>query len=88
MKLDTLVILAAAAAGLYFMSRTLKSSSGGYVYGGQAGPAASLNNYGNLPMINGGGFSNVPSYLVVDPSPSMPMVNGGGFSNLPAYLLR
>jgi hypothetical protein len=52
MKIDTLVIIAAAGAGLYFMSRTLKNSvPTAYTPPRQGGTASSLNNGGNLPTM-------------------------------------
>ena len=66
MKLDTLLIIAAAGAGLYIMSRTLKNAVATATPTRPYGTASSLNNGGALPMTNGGGFSNLPSYLVFD----------------------
>lgn len=55
MKTDTLLILAAAGAGLYFMSRTLKTTVSGSVGNSMVprpgGTSSSLNNGGNLPGV-------------------------------------
>lgn len=88
MKIDTLLIIGAAGLGLFLLSASLKSTAAAPRQT-QGTTAASLNNYGNLPMTNGGGFSNTPDYLIFDSSPNymgFPMVNGGGFANIPSYL--
>lgn len=49
MKLDTIAIIAAAGAGLFLMSRTLKTTVSGIV--AKPGTASSLNNGGSLPTM-------------------------------------
>lgn len=87
MKIDTLLIIGAAGLGLFLLASSLKTTTAAAPR--QASTAASLNNYGNLPMTNGGGFTNTPDYLIFDASPNymgFPMTNGGGFQNIPSYL--
>ena len=50
MKSDTIIILAAAAAGLYAVAHMTRPAAAGTPRPGASGTAGALNNYGNAPI--------------------------------------
>ena len=59
MKIDTLLIIAAAGLGLFLLSSSLKSTMVA-TRPATGTTAASLNNYGALPDVYGGPFAITP----------------------------